>query len=304
MSIIDQKINKNFFYRNNKTLQKNSQSYIYKNESLPTISSSKIPKINKKYPRNNLNLLKSPTVKRSIKNVLLSPLKKNNLDQTKEINPIFLTKIIIENPPSSEEITFILENYIKITRCEFKYELFYDINYMIFTFEEEKIALDFMKLLFQEKQSNPRFQHTSINIQLSKKKNISKLPEINNKIAKGVLKRLYYGIGYEKKEKPKKKFLGNVQFTIQSPFCYKNPKKMKKNISELNSNEKNFFHKKLKDINIGNKFGFIEFNENYFKDNKKFGINLLNTTYKPLAKVIVREENKNKWMCPLDFKMY
>ena len=73
---------------------------------------------------------------------------------------------------------------------------------------------------------------------------------------------------------------------------------MKKNISEINSKEKIFFNKKLKIDNEDNKEG------KPFMNNKKLKLNSLNNTYKPLSKVIIRNEDKSKWMCPLDFKIY
>ena len=304
MSLIDKKINKNIFYRNIQTLHNNirsSQSYINKNDSLPTIPYPKNEKYNKKYERHNLNLVKSPTIKKSIKNVLLSPLK-NSQTNINQINikrqQEYITQIIIDNPPSPEEVTFLLENYLKKTKCVSNFRSFYDLNTMAFAFQEEKVALDFMQLLFQEKQVNPSYKYTSINISLSKKKNKAKFLEINQKIAKEVLQRLYYGFGYEKKEKPIKKVIGTVKFSIESPFFYKNQKKMKKNISEINSKEKIFFNKKLKIDNEDNKEG------KPFMNNKKLKLNSLNNTYKPLSKVIIRNEDKSKWMCPLDFKIY
>ena len=41
-----------------------------------------------------------------------------------------------------------------------------------------------------------------------------KFPDINNKIAKEVLRRLYYSLGYEKREKPQKIIYGNFCFGI------------------------------------------------------------------------------------------
>ena len=175
---------------------------------------------------------------------------------------------------------------------------------MIFIFEEEKVASDFMKLIFKEKQVNPRYQNTSIKINLSEKKNKIKFPEINKKIAHEVLQRLYYGFGYKKKEKPVKKILGNIKFSIESPFFNPDSRRIKKNFSELNSKEKNLFNKKFKE-NIGdNKFGFLGLGEKPNKYNKKLRFNLSNNDFKPPIKFITREEDKNKWMSPLDFKIY
>ena len=309
MSLIEEKINKNIIRRNNQTLQNNSQSFNYKIESLPTISFQKIPKIKKVNNPNNLKTIKSQTIKKAVKKILLSPISNLNNSDDEQINTNktdYITKIIIENPPSVKNINFILENYLSKNKCESKYKSFYNNNTMMFMFEEEKIALDFMHLLFEEKQVNPQYRYTTININLSEKKNKLKLPEIKNKnrIASEVLKRLFYGVGYEKKEKPVKKNFGNFKFAIQSPFYYVNSKRDKKSMSELNSKEKNFFNKKLKGNFGDSKNGYFGIDEKVMKYNKNSRINLLNTSFKPSIKIIVREEDKSKWMSPLDFKMY
>ena len=297
MSLLEQKINNKFCYRNNPTLRKISKSYINKNESLPNISYNKLPKINTNNSRNNLSLVQSPKIKRPAKNVLLSPIRNSKIEPINLNKTDFITKVIIENALYPNEIVFILDNYLKKEKCESKYKLYNDINTMIFIFEEEKVALDFMKLIFKEKKTNPNYLYTTINVILSEKKRNSKFLDINNKIAKEVLQRLYYGIGYEKKEKPKKKIIGNIQFSIESPYYNPNKKRMKKNFSDLNSLEKNLFNKKFEKSKIENYFSFG-------KNNKKFNINLLNTSYKPPYKVIVRDVDKAKWMTPLDFSIY
>ena len=297
MSLLEQKINNKFCYRNNPTINNISKSYLYKKESLPTISYNKLPKINTFNNRNNLRLVQSPKIKRPAKNVLLSPIRNSKIEPINLNKTDFITKVIIENALYPNEIVFILDNYLKKEKCESKYKLYNDINTMIFIFEEEKVALDFMKLIFQEKKTNPNYLYTTINVILSEKKRNSKFLDINNKIAKEVLQRLYYGIGYEKKEKPKKKIIGNIQFSIESPYYNPNAKRMKKNFSDLNALEKNLFNKKFEKSKIENYFSFG-------KNNKKFNINLLNTSYKPPYKVIVRDVDKAKWMTPLDFSIY
>jgi len=309
MSLIEEKINKNIIQRNNQSLQKNSQSFNYKIESLPTISFHKIPKIKKINNPHNLKTIKSLSIKKSVKKILLNPIINNNISDDKQINTNktdYITKIIIENPPTRKEINFILENYLNKNKYESKYKSYYDNNTMIFLFEEEKVALDFMHLLFQEKQINPQYRYTTININLSEKKNKVSLPEINNKnkIAGEVLKRLYYGVGYEKREKPVKKIFGNFKFAIESPFYYVNSKRDKKSMSEVNSKEKNFFNKRLKGNSGDNKIGYFGIDEKVLKYNKNSRINLLNTSFKPSIKIIVRDEDKSKWMSPLDFKIY
>ena len=158
MSLIEQKINKKFCYRNNPTLRKISKSYINKNESLPNISYNKLPKIITNNSRNNLSLVQSPKIKRPAKNVLLSPIRNSKIEPINLNKTDFITKVIIENALYPNEIVFILDNYLKKEKCESKYKLYNDINTMIFIFEEEKVALDFMKLIFQEKKTNPNYE--------------------------------------------------------------------------------------------------------------------------------------------------
>ena len=295
MSFIDQLNNSKIYYRNNHTIQNNLLSDNNPEQFLPTIPIRNIPKSNRKSHINNLKLIQSQKIRKSFKNDILSPSNNSNKHD-------FITKIIIENPPSPNDVSFILENYIYKNKVSSLYKSLYELNTMIFFFAEEKVALDFMKLLFQEKKYNPKYYNTKISINLMEQTK-KKLPDINQKIAREVLRRLYYGLGYEKKEKPKKKILGNINFGMESPFYNVNKKKMKKNRSEINSKEKNLFKKVLKE-HKGDKFGYIGYDGKPLKSYKTLNINLLNTSYKPISSFIVRDVDKNKWMSPMDFKMY
>ena len=295
MSFIDQLNNSKIYYRNNHTIQNNLLSDNNPEQFLPTIPIRNIPKSNRKFHINNLKLIQSPKIRKSFKNDILSPSNNSNKHD-------FITKIIIENPPSPNDVSFILENYIYKNKVSSLYKSLYELNTMIFFFAEEKVAIDFMKLLFQEKKYNPKYYNTKISINLMEQTK-KKLPDINQKIAREVLRRLYYGLGYEKKEKPKKKILGNINFGMESPFYNVNKKKMKKNRSEINSKEKNLFKKVLKE-HKGDKFGYIGYDGKPLKSYKTLNINLLNTSYKPISSFIVRDVDKNKWMSPMDFKMY
>ena len=297
MSLINEKIDNKFSLRNIKTIQNNSQIYSNKNESLPTIAFRKIPKLNKLYNRNNLNPIKIPKINQSSKNILISPTSNESSKHD------FITKVIIENPPSPNDITFILENYFKNNNCNSLYKSDYELNKMILSFEEEKIALDIINLIFKEKKNNPYFYNTNVTVNLTEKKNKMKFTDINNKIAKEVLGRLYYGLGYEKREKPQKKIYGNFCFGIDSPFYYVNSKKIKKSMSGPNSTEKNITKRVLKE-HKGDKFGYVGYDGKPLKTYKNYKINLLNTSYKPMSIFILRKVDKKKWMSPLDFKMY
>ena len=294
---MNQKINNHISIKNLKTIQNNSQVYSNKEESLPVLSYRKIQKLNKLNIRRNLNPFKIPKINNSSKNIFL------NLPSNGSIKHDFITKVIIENPPSQNDIIFILENYLKRNKYDSLYKSDYENNTMTLSFEEEKVALDFMNLIFKEKKNNPHFYRTNITVNLKEKKSKNKFPEINDKIAKEVLGRLYYGIGYEKKEKPKKKIYGNFSFGIDSPFYYVNSKKNKKSMSEPNSHEKNLNKRVLKE-HKGDKFGYVGYDGKPLKSYKNFRINLLNTSYKPMSKFILRKEDRKKWMSPLDFKMY
>ena len=294
---MNQKINNHISIKNLKTIQNNSQVYSNKKESLPVLSYRKIQKLNNLNIRRNLNPFKIPKINNSSKNILI------NLPSNESIKHDFITKVIVENPPSQNDIIFIIENYLKRNKCNSLYKSDHENNTMTLSFEEEKVALDFINLIFKEKKNNPHFYRTNITVNLKEKKNKNKFPEINDKIAKEVLGRLYYGIGYEKKEKPKKKIYGNFSFGIDSPFYYVNSKKNKKNMSEPNSQEQNLNKRVLKE-HKGDKFGYVGYDGKPLKSYKNFRINLLNTSYKPMSKFILRKEDRKKWMSPLDFKMY
>jgi hypothetical protein len=193
---MNQKINNKISIRNLKTIQNNSQVYSNKKESLPALSYRKIQNLNKLNIRRNINPFKIPKINNSSKNILI------NLPSNVSIKHDFITKVIIENPPSTNDITFILENYFKNNNCNSLYKTDYELDTMILSFEEEKVALDIINLIFNEKKNNPYFYKTNVTVNLTEKKNKFKFPDINNKIAKEVLGRLYYGLGDKKREKP------------------------------------------------------------------------------------------------------
>ena len=197
MSLLKNINNNDIYYRNNQTLQSNYLSEINHKNYLPKI----LP--HKKSHLNTLNNLKY-----SIKYPLFSPKRASN-----NINPLqpkknnFISKVIIENAPSSSEIKYFLENYLKKSQTEINFKYAYENGIMIFSFDDEKIALDFATNIFKEKTRNPLYLNTKINVTLSEKEKIKKLKDKEKKIAKEILRRLFYGEGYEKKEKPIKKII-------------------------------------------------------------------------------------------------
>ena len=307
MSLLQKRINNDILYRNNQTLQNNSLSYSNQLDYLPTISSSY-----KKSPLNILNnnnklylkkiKIKSPDLKHSLKNSLFNQKKIPNISQIKQTKKEYISKLIIENPPSPNDIKYVLQNYLKKNRSEIEYKSFYENNTVTFSFEDEKIALDFAKIFFHEKRTNPLYLNTKINLTLSEKEKLKKLKEQERKIEKEVLRRLFFGEGYEKKEKPKKKILGNINFGIESPFYNINRKRIKKNFSEIMKEEKNLFKQKFSE-HKGDKFGYVGYDGQPLKNYQKLKISILDTSYKP-PEFKLREENKSKWMSPLDFKIY
>ena len=308
MSLLKNINNNDIYYRNNQTLQSNYLSEINHKNYLPKILPHKKSHLNTLNNTNNIILkkikIKSPNLKHSIKYPLFSPKRASN-----NINPLqpkkynFISKVIIENAPSSSEIKYFLENYLKKSQTEIKFKYAYENGIMIFSFDDEKIALDFATNIFKEKTRNPLYLNTKINITLSEKEKIKKLKDKEKKIAKEILRRLFYGEGYEKKEKPIKKILGNIKFGIESPFFNANQKRIKKNFSGMMLEEKNLFKKKFNENKEG-KFKYIEYDDQSMRNYQKLKINNLDTSYKPPSEFKLREEDKTKWMSPLDFKIY
>ena len=103
MSYMNQKINNHITIKNLKTIQNNSQVYSNKKESLPVLSYRKIQKLNNLNIRRNLNPFKIPKINNSSKNILI------NLPSNESIKHDFITKVIVENPPSQNDIIFIIE---------------------------------------------------------------------------------------------------------------------------------------------------------------------------------------------------
>ena len=308
MSLLKNINNNDIYYRNNQTLQSNYLSETNHKNYLPKILPHKKSHLNTLNNTNNIILkkikIKSPNLKYSIKYPLFSPKRASN-----NINPLqpkknnFISKVIIENAPSSSEIKYFLENYLKKSQTEIKFKYAYENGIMIFSFDDEKIALDFATNIFKEKTRNPLYLNTKINVTLSEKEKIKKLKDKEKKIAKEILRRLFYGEGYEKKEKPIKKILGNIKFGIESPFFNANQKRIKKSFSGMMSEEKNLFKKKFNENKEG-KFKYIEYDDQSMRNYQKLKINNLDTSYKPPSEFKLREEDKTKWMSPLDFKIY
>ena len=308
MSLLKNINNNDIYYRNNQTLQSNYLSETNHKNYLPKILPHKKSHLNTLNNTNNIILkkikIKSPNLKHSIKYPLFSPKRASN-----NINPLqpkknnFISKVIIENAPSSSEIKYFLENYLKKSQTEIKFKYAYENGIMTFSFDDEKIALDFATNIFKEKTRNPLYLNTKINVTLSEKEKIKKLKDKEKKIAKEILRRLFYGEGYEKKEKPIKKILGNIKFGIESPFFNANQTRIKKSFSGMMLEKKNLFKKKFNENKEG-KFKYIEYDDQSMRNYQKLKINNLDASYKPPSEFKLREEDKTKWMSPLDFKIY
>ena len=72
------------------------------------------------------------------------------------------------------------------------------------------------------------------------------------------------------------------------------------------NNDKKYKINKTRRVNSYDKNNIIRngYDGRPLKNYEKLKINVLNTKYKPTLKKIVRIDNKNKWISPVNFKFY
>ena len=110
---------------------------------------------------------------------------------------------------------------------------------------------------------------------------------------------LYRGNSYVKKVKEFPKIMGNVNLGMKSPFYVVNlnRRKNKNNTSKSLKFKRNDSNK----ISIDGYFGY---DGNPLKSYEKLKISVLDTHYNPFSNVKFRDENRKKWFCPSNFKLY
>ena len=236
----------------------------YRNNNLTSINEtpSQNTVSNEKKEENIPNNLKSKTIETSI-------------------NSKYISKVTIENIRQPKDIIFMLDNFLTENNYDTNYKHSIEKNKISFIFNEEEIAFNFTKLLNNMKNRNPIYQNVNVHLSLTPNNNYNKAKDGKNKRGLSIdsIQRLFNGLGAKKHEKTKVKM--NLDLGGSSPFLY--PYEKKRNKRNKNSPENSSFDNKLKDYN-------------------KLPIRVLDTDYKPLRSPEFREENKDKWVCPSNFK--
>ena len=119
--------------------------------------------------------------------------------------------------------------------------------------------------------------------------------------------KLFNGNSYVRPVKPLPKIYGNFNFGLKSPFFSIHDKiirKNKKNRSEKSFNSKNKNNYLNSVPNCGDINGYVGYDGKPLKNYEKLRISVLDTHYKPNSGFEYREDNKDRWVSPDNFKFY
>ena len=196
------------------------------------------------------------------------------------INSKYLSIVTVENIRQPKDIIFMLDNFLTENNYDTNYKHSIEKNKISFIFNEEDVAFNFTKLLNNMKNRNPIYQYINVHLSLTPSNNYNKTKDGKNRRGLSIdsIQRLFNGLGAKKHEKSKIRL--KLDLGGSSPFLY--PYEKKRNKKNKNSPE-NSLNNKLKDYN-------------------RLPIRVLDTNYKPLRSPEFREENKDKWVCPSNFK--
>ena len=220
---------------------------------------------------------------------------------TNNNNP-YVAKVILENVRSLKDCIYLLDNYLKANNIQTYYEAKNDLDKILFMFADEKIAFEFTKIIYNEKNKNYLYKNVKVNFSLEPNQTFLKKQKIKNR-KKGLpfesIMHLYRGSSYVKKVKEFPKIVGNVNLGLKSPFYSVNLKRKKSTINK-SKNEK-----KSRNYVVQNSVdAYIGYDGNPLKSYEKQKISVLDTHYNPFSNVKYRIENKNKWLSPNTFKFY
>ena len=219
---------------------------------------------------------------------------------TNNNNP-YIAKVILENVRSLKDCIYLLENYLKFNNIQTYYEAKNELDKLVFMFADEKIAFEFTKIIYNEKNKNYLYNNVKVHFSLEPNQTFLKKQKIKNR-KKGLpfesVMKLYRGSSYVKKVKEFPKIQGNINLGIKSPFYSVNLKK-KKNV--INKSRHSKFSRNDAHNSIET---YIGYDGNPLKSYEKQKISVLDTHYNPFSNIKYRVENKNKWLSPNNFKFY
>ena len=229
----------------------------------------------------------------------------NNLDV---VNNPYTAKVELENVRSTKDCIFLLEQYLKTKNKQCHYETFSDQDKLIFSFDDEKIAFDFTKIIYNEKIKNILYRNVLVQLRLSPNQKYIKLQNSEKKkrgISFESIMKLYNGSSFKKREKELPRINGNLNFGLKSPF-YSINNSRRNNFNSMRSlKDKNHKNRVLEDIkNRGDINGYVGYDGLPLKNYEKLKISVLDTHYKPLYNFKYRQDDKRKWVSPANFKSY
>ena len=207
------------------------------------------------------------------------------------------------SPPPSDIIT-LLEDYLTENKYKIYYETSYETDKITFTFYEEKMAFEFTKLIYKEKNKNSLYKDIIVHLSLSPNETYKK--KINENKRRGIspesILKLFNGNSYVKKIKSPPKINGNINFGIKSPFYNYREKNLKLTNSKNGKSfsDKNFFNKN----NISANREYVGYDGKPLKNYEKLRISVLDTHYNPISGFVFRKDNKKSWLSPTNFKLY
>lgn len=215
-------------------------------------------------------------------------------------NP-YIAKVELQNLRSIDDCMYLLEEYFKTQNKQPYYETFSDQDKFIISFDDEKTAFDFTKIIYTEKSKNSLYKNVLVHLSLSPNQNYIKKQKSENKkrgISLESIMKLYNGSSYTRRVKEKPKVYGNIKFGLKSPFYNVNDRKNKINsMKKLKSN-----HFDRNENNVGDRYGYVGYDGQPLKNYEKLRISVLDTHYKPISEFKYREDNKKKWVSPSNFK--
>ena len=222
----------------------------------------------------------------------------NVLDRSS--NP-YIAKVELQNLKSIDDCMYLLEEYFKSQNKQPYYETFSDQEKFIISFDDEKTAFDFTKIIYTEKSKNSLYKNVLVHLSLSPNQNYIKKQKSESKkrgISLESIMKLYNGSSYTRREREKPKIYGNIKFGLKSPFYNVNDRKIK--INSVKKLKTNLFDRNAN--NIGDRYGFVGYDGQPLKNYEKLRISVLDTHYKPISEFRYREDNKKKWVSPTNFK--
>ena len=279
------------------------------------------PIISQNVEKNNLNLSKKENNRYNLKEsfqtipeenskIITDEQNKKPQEKSKTLSTIksltnnnnpYVAKVILENVRSLKDCIYLLDNYLKANNIQTYYEAKNDLDKIIFMFADEKIAFEFTKIIYNEKNKNYLYKNVKVNFSLEPNQTFFKKQKIKNR-KKGLpfesIMHLYRGSSYVKKVKEFPKIVGNVNLGLKSPFYSVNLKRKK---STINGSKNEKFSRNYVQNSVD---AYIGYDGNPLKSYEKQKISVLDTHYNPFSNVKYRIENKNKWLSPNTFKFY